>query len=193
MLYRVNPPAASQCGANLKPRWDKLLNVCCDYVKVGCVPSVARAPCIRVHQSQNTITGVTLLPYFLKSFFCGGDTSAKLIEQSSDSKEEEEEEEENRSRRRRRRRRRRSRRADLVIINLIIISEKTSSFQKLCGRSLDNVSVKFRKSINIFLDFFLLTPPTKMEQTMFRNVGADAGDSPKRKNPTHGNLISCRK
>jgi len=68
------------------------------------------------------------------------------------------------------------------------VSEKTSSFQKLCGRSLDSVSVKFPKSINIFLDFFLLTPPTKMEQTVFRNVGTYAGDSPKRRHPTCRNL-----
>jgi len=91
MWCRVNPTVVSQCGANLKPRWDKLLNVCCDYVKVRCVPSAARAPCIRVHQSQNTVTGVTLLPYFFKSSLCGGDTSAELTDQSSDSEEEEEE------------------------------------------------------------------------------------------------------
>jgi hypothetical protein len=74
-----------------------------------------------------------------------------------------------------------------------MMSEKNSSFQKFCGRSLDSVSVKFRKSINFFLDFFLLTSPLKLEQTVFRNVGTEAGDSPKRKNTTCRNLIFWRK
>ena len=51
-------------------------------------------------------------------------------------------------------------------------------FKNFVSRSLASVSVKFRKSMEMFLDFFLLTPPMKMEQKECPEMSAHTIQTP---------------